>query len=171
MDEPFIAEIQMFAGNFAPRGWAFCDGQLLPINQNQALFSLIGTTYGGDGRTTFGLPNLNNRAPVGPGQGPGLSPLQWGQALGAASVTLAVNQMPAHPHGIAAVSAPGTLASPEGASPAATAELAYTTGAANALAADGMVASMGGGQPFSHHQPALGVNFVIATVGIFPARN
>ena len=98
MSEPFIAEVKIWAGNFAPRGYAFCDGQLLPISQNTALFSLIGTTYGGDGRTTTALPNLQGRAPMHPGTGPGLTPRQPGQQVGTESVTLSEAQMPNHNH-------------------------------------------------------------------------
>ena len=98
MSEPFIAEIKIFAGNFAPRGWAFCSGQLLQIAENTALFSLVGTTYGGDGRTTFGLPDLQGRAPMHPGSGPGLSSYRLGPKTGAETVTLSDNQMPSHSH-------------------------------------------------------------------------
>ena len=98
MSEPFLAEIRIFAGNFAPRGWAFCNGQLLPIAQNTALFSLIGTTYGGDGRTTTGLPNLQGRAPMHPGRGPGLTARRLGESGGAETVTLSESQMPSHTH-------------------------------------------------------------------------
>ena len=109
MSEPFIAEIRIFAGNFAPRGWAFCNGQLLPIAQNTALFSLTGTTYGGDGRSTFGLPDLRGRAPLHPGRGPGLTDRRLGEKGGAATVTLTEAQMPAHGHG---TFPPFTLATP-----------------------------------------------------------
>ena len=100
MSEPFIAEIRIFAGNFAPRGWAFCDGQLLPISQNTALFALIGTTYGGDGRTTTALPNLQGRAPMHPGRGPGLTSRRLGQNGGSETITLTEAQLPNHTHGV-----------------------------------------------------------------------
>ena len=112
MADPFIAEIRIFAGNFAPRGWAFCNGQLLPISQNTALFSLVGTTYGGDGRTTFGLPNLQGRVPMHPGNGPGLTARQLGESGGVETVTLAESQMPTHTHGLNAAPDPAEAPSP-----------------------------------------------------------
>ncbi len=116
MSEPFIAEIRIFTGNFAPRGWAFCDGQLLQISQNPALFSLVGTTYGGDGRTTFGLPNLKGRAPMHPGNGPGLSSRRLGERGGVEEVTLAANQLGSHNHIVNATNSPATLFTPDGTS-------------------------------------------------------
>jgi microcystin-dependent protein len=114
MSEPFVGEIRMFGFGFAPQGWALCDGQLLPINQNTALFSLLGTTYGGDGRTTFALPDLRSRVPVGQGQGPGLSSYAEGQASGAETVTLAASQMPGHTHQVKASSSAAGSGQPEG---------------------------------------------------------
>ena len=113
MSEPFVGEIRMFAGNFAPRGWAFCDGQLLAVSQNDALFSLLGTIYGGDGRTTFGLPDLRGRIPIHAGTGPGLSPRRLGAKGGAENVTLTVNQMPSHNHGLRASADPTTTPNPQ----------------------------------------------------------
>ena len=114
MSEPFIAEIKIWAGNFSPRGWAFCDGQLLPISQNTALFSLIGTSYGGDGRTTTALPNLQGRAPMRPGRGPGLTPRSLGQNVGTETVTLVEQQMANHNHTLRATVSRGASGTPQG---------------------------------------------------------
>lgn len=174
MSEPFIAEIKMFAGNFAPRGYAFCDGQLLSIAQNTALFALVGTTYGGDGRTTFGLPNLRDRAPMHPGNGPGLTPRRLGESGGQATHALTVNELPAHGHGaaVAAVSAAGTTGTPGSgqvlaASPGGSSSIYRQAASAVEMA----VAGAGGGQAHENRQPHLGLNFIIALVGIFPSRN
>src|SRR5271157_5430691 len=112
MSNPFVAEIRIFCGNFAPTGWAFCNGQILPIAQNTALFSLLGTTYGGDGRTTFALPDLRGRVPISSGQGPGLASYALGQSGGAETATLGASQLPAHNHLVNAVSGPATSAHP-----------------------------------------------------------
>lgn len=173
MAEPFIAEIRIFAGNFAPRGWALCDGQLLPIAQNAALFSLIGTTYGGDGRTTTALPDLRGRAPMHPGRGPGLTPRQLGQATGAPTVTLTEAQLPSHGHdqwatGAAGDDDPGPSVMPARADGAA---LYSADGQALVEAAEGAVSATGGGQAHANDQPWLGLNFIIALVGLFPSRN
>ena len=175
--EPFIAQIMLFGGNFAPRGWAFCHGQLLPISQNTALFSLIGTTYGGDGRTTFGLPDLRGRVPLTPGQGPGLPNITWGQRGGVAEVTLNKNQMPSHTHtaenkAVSPISRGGaTESNPTGAYNAEGG--VYAKGAANAkMAADSVsVSPTGGNQAHTNMQPFLGVSYVIALQGIFPSRS
>ena len=161
---PFIAEIILFAGNFAPRGWAFCNGQLLSISQNTALFSLLGTTYGGNGQTTFALPDLRSRVPVHPGQGPGLSSYQLGQSGGAETVTLGVNQLPAHTH--AATSPPVDTAAT---SNRPTSGMAPARG--GAYAPGPSVGSTGGSQPHTNLQPHLALNYIIATQGIFPSRN
>lgn len=168
----------MFGGNFAPRGWAFCDGQLLPISQNTALFSILGTTFGGNGQTTFALPDLRGRVPLHPGQGPGLSPYQLGQSAGSESVTLQTGQMPAHTHpATVTVHASGraTAEDPSGAVPATTSQPAY--GAApsegtnmNAGMATAQVAHAGGNQPHDNLQPYLAVSFIIALEGIYPSR-
>src|SRR6476469_6726345 len=110
--DPFVAEIRIFPFNFAPKGWAFCDGQILPLSQNTALFSLLGTTYGGDGRTNFALPNLQGRTPMQPGQGPGLSPRTLGETGGEQAVTLLASEMPAHSHAAQGLAAKATQASP-----------------------------------------------------------
>ena len=171
--ETFLGEIRMFAGNFAPTGWAFCQGQLLPIAQNQALFSLLGTTYGGDGRTTFALPDLRGRVPVGFGQGPGLSNRVIGEKFGSELVTLNINQMPSHNHTVNAVTTEGNQNLPTNSLPANTKALdkEYSDANANTTMKATMVNPTGGSQPFGVSQPSLGVNFIIALQGIYPSRN
>ncbi len=168
MAEPFIAQIMMFGGNFAPRGWAMCNGQILSIAQNTALFSLLGVTYGGDGQTTFGLPDLRGRVPVGFGQGPGLSPVILGQAAGVEFVALLQNQMPQHNHPISASNGAATGSRPGNAFLSAGGS--YSTSADTTMN-PAMVGISGGGQPHENRQPFLGINFIIALEGIFPARN
>ncbi len=184
--EPFIAQIMMFGGNFAPRGWAFCNGQLLAISQYAALFSLIGTTYGGDGRTTFGLPDLRGRAPIHVGQGPGLSSREWGQRLGGETNTMTVPQMPNHSHtanttgniSIAVSAETGEENTPNGQylaagnnfyndSPTTGANL--SGGSATNLATT--IGNTGGQQPMNNMQPSLAIYYVIALQGIFPSRS
>jgi len=173
MDEPFIGTIVMFAGNFAPRGWALCNGQLLSIAQNTALFSILGTTYGGDGVSNFALPDLRGRVPIHPGQGPGLSPYVEGQRGGAESATLTSNQLPAHSH---PVNCSNTTASRGGTTPVGNV-LAVTNSAEiysatpNAQMSPQMIGNTGGNQPVAVVQPYLSVNFIIALQGIFPSRN
>lgn len=171
MSDPFLAEIRMFGFNFAPQGWASCDGQLLPISQNNALFALLGTTYGGDGRTTFALPNLQERLPLGTGQGPGLTDRQLGETGGVAAVSLSVQEMPAHQHALAGTSSPSGN-SPAGAllSPTASGALAYRTPGATTAMAGGAIAVAGGGQPHENRPPMLSLTFCIAMQGIFPPR-
>jgi microcystin-dependent protein len=181
--EPFVAEIKMFGGNFAPRGYASCNGQLLPIAQNTALFSLLGTTFGGNGTTTFGLPNLQGRSPVHYGAGPGLPPVTLGQTVGQPAVTLNVNQLPPHTHPATGVmnvvSGAGTTRNPVGGYIAGDAggDANYapgTTSPTGTLAPGALTvqaAATGGGQPLSTQSPALAVNFIIALQGIFPTRN
>ena len=171
--ETFLGEIRMFAGNFAPTGWAFCQGQLLPIAQNQALFSLLGTTYGGDGRTSFALPDLRGRVPVGFGQGPGLSNRVIGDQFGSELVTLNINQMPSHYHTVNAVTTEGNQNLPTNSLPANTKTLdkEYSDANANTTMKATMVNPTGGNQPFGVTQPSLGVNFIIALQGIYPSRN
>jgi microcystin-dependent protein len=172
MSEPFVGEIRMFGFGFAPQGWALCNGQLLPINQNQALFSLLGTTYGGDGRITFAVPDLRSRVPVGQGQGPGLSSYAEGQAGGAETVTLAVSQMPGHTHPVKASSSAAGSDQPEGRALARSASHIYTAGPdASTVLNAGMLGDAGGSQPHDNIQPYLAVNFCIALAGIFPSRD
>jgi len=178
MSEPFIAEIRIFAGNFAPRGWAFCDGQLLPISQNTALFSLIGTTYGGDGRTTTALPNLKGRAPMHPGTGPGLTSRRLGEKAGVETVTLTSAQMASHRHSVIADSNPGGFGGGGADTPNPVSHFMASTsatgqfyaGSTNAvpMAATG---TAGGSGAHSNMQPYLAMYFIIALVGLYPSRS
>ncbi|RMG77451.1 MAG: phage tail protein [Chloroflexi bacterium] len=171
MSEPFIAEIRIFAGNFAPRGWAFCNGQLLPISQNTALFSLIGTTYGGDGRTTVALPDLRGRAPMHPGRGPGLTSRQLGERGGADAVTLTNAQMPQHHHDITVNITPAAGNNPQGSFfSSTTASNVYAPPQNTSPMAQTMVGHTGGNQAHNNMQPYLGINFIIALVGLYPSR-
>jgi len=171
MSEPFIGEIRMFAGNFAPRGWAFCDGQLLSISQNEALFSLLGTIYGGDGRTTFGLPELRGRIPIHMGSGPGLPPRSLGSKSGAETVTVTVSQLPAHTHPLQASQNTATERHPEGKVFAQTpgVETYSHTGPVASMGASA-VGNTGGSQWHTNLMPFLCINFIIALVGIYPSR-
>jgi microcystin-dependent protein len=173
MSEPFLGEIRMFGGNFAPRGWAFCDGQILSIAQNTALFSLLGTTYGGDGRTTFALPDLRGRAPVHAGQGPVLSPYSLGQSGGSESVTLNTSQMPSHNHLVNVDTGDnGTTSHPNGQYLASTGSISiYNNATDGSTLNQGTVQTAGGSQPHSNLQPYLCVDFIIALEGIYPSRN
>ena len=178
MSEPFVAEIRIFAGNFAPRSWAFCDGTLLPISQNTALFSLIGTTYGGDGRTTTALPNLKGRAPMHPGRGPGLIDRRLGQVGGAEEHTLSTAETPAHNHSLRASSSPATTFVPD-----ATSALSRSSGGGaydnTASSPDDSLheSSMGafgnpaGADAHINMQPFLTLNFIIALQGLYPSRS
>ena len=173
MSEPFIAEIRIFAGNFAPRGWAFCDGQLLPISQNTALFSLIGTIYGGDGRTTTGLPNLQGRAPMHPGRGPGLTARRIGQQLGVERETLSEAQIPVHTHAARADNSNANVNVPTSDSALAKSRggSAYAPDTNLVDMASESISATGGGQSHQNLQPLLALNFIIALVGIFPSRS
>ena len=171
MAEQFIGEIKMFGGNFAPRGFAVCNGQLLPIAQNTALFSLLGTTYGGNGTTTFALPNLQGRVPLHQGQGPGLSPRTMGESFGSQAVTLTGAQMPMHSHAQrASTSAASSTAGPSGA-PAASTTSIYGSGSPQVAMAAAAVGVAGGSQPHDNMAPYTVLNFIIALQGIFPSRN
>jgi len=169
MSEPFIAEIRIFASNFAPRGWAFCDGQLLSIAQNTALFSLVGTLYGGNGETTFGLPNLQGRAPMHPGLGPGLTRRQQGETGGVSTVTLSENQLPSHTHPLTITTEAATTNHPENAVPAATREDTYSAEGSVAVMA-GITGATGGGRAHNNLQPYLALPFIIALTGVYPSR-
>lgn len=167
MSEPFIGSIILFAGNFAPRGWAFCNGQLLAISQNTALFSILGTTYGGNGQTTFALPDLRGRVPVSSGQGPGLSSYSLGQQAGEENVTLNAQQLPSHTHSQPATNGQETTNRPNGALPA--------RGGVYSNESDGSAfhptTAAGGGQPHDNLPPYLTLNYIIALEGIYPSRN
>ena len=172
MSEPFIAEIRIFAGNFAPRSWAFCNGQLLPIAQNTALFSLIGTTYGGDGRSTTALPNLQGRAPMHPGRGPGLTSRRLGQRGGSEMVTLSEAQMPNHTHSLTAALQLGETGTPSTNTSLAFSRgaNAYHDGTPDVSMADQALPNVGGSQPHNNMQPYLTMNFIIALQGLYPSR-
>jgi microcystin-dependent protein len=179
MSTPFVATIQIFPFNFAPKGWAFCAGQILPLSQNTALFSLLGTTYGGDGKSNFALPNLTNSAAMHAGQGPGLSLYDIGQNGGSQAVTLLVSETPQHNHSFNATSNPGTVTT------SSNNQLAFahngsktvfnnanylTTGSTNVTMSAFCTSVYGQSQPHDNMQPYLGLNFCIALQGIFPPR-
>ena len=169
--EPFLGEISMFAGNFAPRGWAYCNGQLLLISQNSALFSILGTNYGGDGRTTFALPDLRGRVPVGVGRGPGLSIYANGQRGGSEDNTIAVNNMPAHTHSVSlGAKEEGNTDDPNGAFVAGNGMTSFGT-TSDITLASATTASEGAGQSVNNRQPYLAINFIIALQGIYPSRS
>lgn len=172
--EQFLGEIGIVAFNFAPRGWALCNGQLLPINQNQALFALLGTTYGGDGRTTFALPDLRSRIPLHFGQGPGLSSYSLGEVGGAEAVALTVAQLPRHSHAAQGASGAGSSSGPTGQVWAGSVlnDTPYRSGGVpTATMAAGAITATGGGQGHENRQPYLTLNFIIALVGVFPSRD
>jgi len=170
--EPFLAEIIMFGGNFAPRGWALCDGQLLAISQYSALFSLLGTTYGGDGRTTFGLPDMRGRVPMHAGNGPGLTPRNLGQKGGQERVTLSVGQMPSHMHSVNAQSENGNAEVPTGNYWAKKSrDDDYSTAPPDVTMNVNAISPAGGDQSHENMQPYTVVNFIIALQGVFPSRN
>ena len=162
MSEPFLGELKLMSFNFAPKAWAQCNGQLLPINQNQALFSLLGTTYGGNGQTTFALPDMRGRVPLHRGQ------LTQGQAIGEEAHTLTSNEMPVHTHSVSASSQNGDQADPK---ILAAASNVYTGAANLTTIAPGTVSNVGGSQPHENRQPFLVLNWCIALQGIFPSRN
>ncbi|MBF5055982.1 phage tail Collar [Alcanivorax sp. 521-1] len=171
MSEPFLAEIRIVGFNFAPRGWAFCDGQILPINQNQALYSLLGTTYGGNGTTSFALPDLRGRAPTHPGSAAGDSIVQ-GQAFGAETHTLSEAEMPAHGHGVRASSESANATTPGGNTWGVTSQAFYGPAAGLAMAAGAVDANRSGAvQAHENCQPSLALNFCIALQGLFPSRS
>lgn len=171
MAEPFLSEIRIFSFNFPPKGWAFCNGQSLPINQNQALFSLLGTVYGGNGQTTFNLPNLRGRAPISMGSG-----FTLGEAAGSSSVTINISQLPAHPHSTTANLCIGggvvnaALGDPTSNYWANNGKAQYSTSAPDQTMHPSAVTNVGGSQPHTNMQPYLVLNFCIALQGIFPSQ-
>jgi len=182
MDSPLLATIFMFGSNFAPQGYLFCSGQLLAISSNTAVFSLLGTTYGGNGTTNFALPDLRGRVPNGQGQGPGLQNYNLGQASGIENQTLLANQVAPHSHPLSVYNAAGNTATPgnttflaagpaTGSGPNASQLMSYTTAGANTSLNAGTIGINSGGSPFSILQPYLTVSFIIAMVGTFPTRN
>jgi microcystin-dependent protein len=173
MTDPFVAEIRIFPFNFAPKGWAWCDGQLLPLSQNSALFSLLGTTYGGNGKSNFALPDLQGRAAMHPSQGPGLSLHDLGETGGSETVTLLESEIPSHSHAVRAVGAdPADLQGPSSARAIARSAngFAYVTGPANVTMAPEVLPPAGGDQPHNNLQPYLTFYFAIALQGVFPPR-
>lgn len=166
MSEPFLSEIKIFSFNFAPKGWALCNGQLMPINQNQALFSLLGTTYGGDGRTTFALPNLQGKVPIHTGSG-----FSLGQSGGEQNHTLQVSELPSHTHVAKASANPASTSDPTGNFWADGGKNAYTPDAPTTTLASSAIASTGGSQPHDNMSPYLTLNLCIALTGIFPSQN
>jgi microcystin-dependent protein len=173
MAQPYVGEIRLFAGNFNPNGWAFCNGQLLPISENDVLFQLIGTTYGGDGESTFALPNLQSRIPIHMGTGPTGTTYIIGETGGVESVTLTTNQIPTHTHPLLASTDPGTGTNPAGAVLGALSPVsiykANVTPPNVAMSAQSVV-STGGSQPHDNMQPFLCINYIISLFGIFPSQ-
>jgi microcystin-dependent protein len=175
MANPFVAEIRIFAGNFAPRGWQLCNGQLLAIASNTALFSLLGTTYGGNGTSTFALPNLQGMAPMHWGSGPGLTPRVLGETGGEANVTLLANQVPTHRHtynaGSGSKGENNTVANEVNCDEASGSKLIYATTTDNSTMAPGMITPTAASLPHQNMQPFLGLSFIIATQGVYPPRS
>jgi microcystin-dependent protein len=173
MSEPFVAQIQIFGFNFPPQGWAFCQGQILPISQNTALFSLLGTQFGGDGRSNFALPNLQGSVPIGQGQGPGLTQRNLGDTGGEPFVTLLSNQLPAHTHAANCNNNVGTAYDPAGQvwSQDAGGNQEYGSGTPAGQMSPNAILPAGGGQPHNNLQPYLALNYCIAMQGVFPPRS
>ncbi|MHC4695590.1 MAG: phage tail protein [Planctomycetota bacterium] len=173
MSEPFVGQITMFAGNFAPRSWAFCDGQLLQISQNDALFSLLGTIYGGDGRTNFGLPDLRGRIPIHQGSRPGGASHNLGSKGGGETVTVTAQQLPTHSHTFQASTATGNQSNPSGACLAGSANIRLyrDVGASTNLAPATAFTNAGGSQAHTNVAPFQCIHYIIALVGIYPSRN
>lgn len=172
MAEPFLAEIRIVGFNFAPRGWAFCDGQILPINQNQSLYSLLGTTYGGDGRTSFALPDIRGRVPIHVGRSNGGAEHREGQKSGEETHTLAVNEIPEHRHELKATSTDANSPIPSGTHLARSAPNEFYGSPGNLVnMATNTLTHVGGGQAHNNMQPYLALNYCIALQGLFPSRN
>ncbi|MGR8981279.1 MAG: phage tail protein [Gammaproteobacteria bacterium] len=166
MSTPYVGEIRIFAGNFAPQGWMFCEGQLLPISENDTLFALIGTTYGGDGQNTFALPDLRGRLPMHCG-----NDILLAQSGGVEEVTLTVNQVPAHSHAMSVSNDIPTLSSPQNNCLGQSANKFFRSGSPSTTLASGSISAQGGSQPHSNFQPYLCVNFIISLFGIFPSQS
>lgn len=171
MSTPYVGEIRLFAGNFAPLGWMFCQGQMLAIAEHEVLFQLIGTTYGGDGQTSFALPDLSGRVPVHQGQGPGLSQRVIGEMGGVETVTLAPAHLPSHSHALQASAAAASGSTPGGALLASTAVPSYDSGAASTPMAAAAVGNTGGNQPHENMAPTVAISYIISLFGIFPSPN
>lgn len=171
MGTPYVGEIRLFAGNFAPAGWELCSGQLLSISENEVLFILIGTTYGGDGQSTFALPDLRGRVPLHQGTGPGLSTRVIGEQGGVEEVTLTVQQIPSHSHTLIASSDPATSESPAGALTGQPTASIYGASSPLVGMSPQAVSAVGGSQPHLNMQSVLGLNFIISLFGIFPSQN
>jgi microcystin-dependent protein len=171
--DPFIGQIQIFGFNFAPQGWAFCNGQLISIASNTALFSLLGTTYGGNGQTTFALPDIRGRAVIHPGQGPGLTNIVQGQMGGVENVTLLSTNLPAHNHAVTATVSDANLDEPANGARLGTsnANIYASSGSANVTLASDSTTNVGGSQPFGIRSPFIGIYYSISLFGIFPSRN
>jgi microcystin-dependent protein len=169
MAQPYVGEIRMFAGNFAPAGWMFCAGQLLPIAENETLFNLIGTTYGGDGQSTFALPDLQGRIPIGMGQGPGLTNRLLAEAGGVEQVTLTTQQLPSHTHAMVASNDIPTLSTPASNVTGQAAAKLYRAGTPSVTLHPQSLGTVGGSQPHANFQPYLCVDFIISLFGIFPS--
>jgi microcystin-dependent protein len=170
MAQPYVGEIRMFAGNFAPAGWMFCDGQLLPISENETLFNLIGTTYGGDGQETFALPNLQSRVPIHMGKGKDQVTYQLAEQAGTESVTLTTQQIPVHTHAFLGSSTAATLTSPKDSVVGTSAQVDYLTIATASVAMNSnAITPVGGSQPHENCQPFLCINFIISLFGIYPS--
>jgi microcystin-dependent protein len=171
MAQPYIGEIRMFAGSFPPVGWLFCDGQTLPISENEALFQLIGTTYGGDGEETFNLPNLQSRVPIHMGTAPNGTTYQLAEMAGTEQETLSVQQIPAHTHAWLASSANANTNQPVGGVPGITQGDFYTTSISPIAMAPQSITPVGGSQPHDNTQPFLCINYIISLFGIFPSQS
>jgi len=172
MSQPFVGEIRMFGGSFAPAGWAFCDGALMPISENDTLFNLIGTTYGGDGQETFGLPNLQSRVPIHVGQGPGISQnYQLGEAAGVESVTITTQQLPIHNHALVASTSIANTNTPQGTLLAQADVDMYVVDAADLSMNAASLTPVGGSQPHDNMAPFLTISFIISLFGVYPTQN